>query len=325
MPRPLTRSEFLKILAAGTAGVTFLRGADEALAGITGTDPALDAAALSGDLAAAQAAYPDVAVAHGTAIAAITKKAVAAIGGMGRFVDRGDDVVIKPNICVSYRAPKYAATTNPTVVATLVRLAFGAGASRVRVMDNPFSGSARDAYRTSGIGAAVRKAGGTMHVMTSSGYVKASIPNGVNIKSWSLYKAMLNCDVLINVPIAKQHSATGLTLAGKNMMGATNRQREMHARLSQRIADINSRLKPDLTVIDAVRILIRNGPTGGSLSDVRRKNIVVASKDWVAADAWVARKLFDKAPSKVTYLPPAARMGLGVMDLSKVTVRRYEV
>ena len=163
---PLTRAEFLKILAAGAGGVVFLRGSEDALAAITGVDDDLDQAALDGDAARA-AALPYMTVVHGTPIDVNVKTAIAKLGGMRRFVGNGDDVVIKPNICAA-RAPKYAATTNPTVVATLVRLARGAGASRVRVMDNPISSSPSSCYSASGIASAVKAAGGSMHVMSGS-------------------------------------------------------------------------------------------------------------------------------------------------------------
>ena len=141
------------------------------------------------------------------------------------------------------------------------------------------------------------------------------------MKTHPLYAAIVNADVLINVPIAKQHGSTGLTLAGKNMMGCTNNRSKMHnLGLSQSIAEVNAKLRPELTVIDAMRILVRNGPSGGSLSDVQAKNTVIACKDWVAADTYATR-LFGKTPSFVPYIKAAANMGLGTMNLSSITIR----
>jgi len=319
---PLTRAEFLKILAAGTGGVVFLRGSEDALAAITGVDDDLDEAALNGDAARA-AALPYMTVVHGTPIDVSVKTAIAKLGGMRRFVGNGDDVVIKPNICAA-RAPKYAATTNPTVVATLVRLARGAGARRVRVMDNPISSSPNSCYSASGIASAVKAAGGSMQVMSGSRYKTYDIPGG-KLKRHPLYRDMVECDVLINVPIAKQHGSTGLTLAGKNLMGCTSNRGRMHTLgLSRTIAELNAKLKPELTVLDAIRILVRNGPTGGSLSDVRRKDIVIASKDWVAVDAYATR-LFGKSPGYVPYIAAAAKMRLGKANLSGLAIKKYEV
>ena len=317
---PLTRADFLKILAAGAGGVVFLRGSEDALAALAAADDDLDQAALMGDVAASE--YPDMTVVHGLPITTNVRTAVAKLGGMRRFVSPDDDVVIKPNICTA-RGPKYAATTNPTVVATLVRLALGAGARRVRVMDNPITVSPASAYSASGIKKAVESAKGSMHIMSSTRYRDYYV--GSLLGSHPLYRDMIECDVLINVPIAKVHGATGLTLAGKNMMGATSNRGKMHTKgLSRSIAEINRKLKPDLTVIDAIRILVRHGPTGGSLSDVRRKDIVIASMDWVAADAYATR-LFNKTPRYVPYIRAAHRMGLGENDLTKLTIKKYRV
>ena len=152
--------------------------------------------------------------------------------------------------------------------------------------------------------------------MGSSAYKSYAIP-GHLLKTHPLYAAIVNADVLINVPIAKQHGSTGLTLAGKNMMGCTSNRGRMHTLgLSQSIAEINAKLRPELTVIDAMRILVRNGPSGGSLGDVKVKNTVIACKDWVAADTYATR-LFGKTPGDVPYIKAAADMGLGsTMNLS---------
>ena len=317
---PLNRSEFLKLIALGGAGVAFLGGPERALAALARAEADLDRAALDGDALAAHAASGKIlAVAHGTAAGTNTKKAIAAIGGMRKFVSSGDVVVIKPNIGHP-RAPKYAVTTNPSVVGTLVSLARQAGAAKVIVMDNPVSADPANCYDASGIAAAVKSAGGSMHVMGTSGYKKYAIP-GHLLKTHPLYAAIVNADVLINVPIAKQHGSTGLTLAGKNMMGCTSNRQKMHTLgLSQSIAEINAKLRPELTVIDAMRILVRNGPSGGSLDDVKMKNTVIACKDWVAADTYATR-LFGKKPGAVPYIKAAANMGLGTMNLSTVTIR----
>lgn len=316
---PLNRSEFLKLIALGGAGIAILGGPERALAALARADYGLDRAALDGDSAAARAAGKILAVAHGSSARTNVRKAIAAIGGMRLFVSSGDVVVIKPNIGHP-RAPQYAVNTNPAVVATLVSLARQAGARKVIVMDNPVSSDPTTCYSVSGIGAAVRSAGGSMQVMGSSGYKKYAIP-GHLLGSHPLYAAIVNADVLINVPIAKQHGSTGLTLAGKNLMGCTSNRQKMHTLgLSQSIAEVNAKLRPELTVIDAMRILVRNGPSGGSLGDVKPKNTVIACKDWVAADTYATR-LFGKKPGAVPYIKAAANMGLGTMNLSSLTIR----
>jgi len=269
-----------------------------------------------------QAAY--LSVARGTDPEAITKAAIAALGGMERFVKAGDDVIVKPNICVTYHGPEYAATTNPTVVATLVRLCLGAGARRVRVMDSPFGGTADSAYAVSGIGEAVKAAGGRMEVMSPVKYVNTDFPDARTFSSWEVYQDVLDADVLINVPIAKTHGLARLTLGGKNLMGLILSPGAMHRALGQRIADLMTLVRPTLTVVDAVRILTANGPTGGNLGDVKRTDTVVASHDTVAADAWAAT-LFGMSGADITSIQAAVERGLGLLDLDAIKVEEISV
>jgi len=281
-----------------------------------------ESTALNTPEAVAGAAY--LAVARGADPAEITRRAIAALGGMERFVKTGANVIIKPNICTDYYSFEYAATTNPIVVATLVSLAFGAGAGRVRVMDNPFGGTASSAYKRSGIGDAVAAAGGEMEVMNQNKFRKAEIPNGLDITEWDFYKDILDADVVINVPIAKNHGTTGLTLGAKNLMGAILNRGQIHANIHQRITDLASRVRPALTVVDAVRILMDNGPTGGNLNDVKQLNTLIASADIVAADSFGA-SLFGFNGSDIGYIKAAADMGLGTMDLSSIKIEEIAV
>jgi uncharacterized protein (DUF362 family) len=268
------------------------------------------------------AAY--LAVARGDDPAEITRRAIAAVGGMERFVKSGADVIIKPNICTDYYSFEYAATTNPIVVATLVRLALGAGAGRVRVMDNPFGGTAQSAYKRSGIEDAVAASGGEMEVMNQNKFRKAEIPNGLDITEWNFYKDILDADVVINVPIAKSHGTTGLTLGAKNLMGTILNRGQIHSNIHQRIADLVSRVRPALTVVDAVRILMDNGPTGGNLNDVKQLNTVIASADIVAADSYGA-SLFGFMGGDIGYIKAASDMGLGTLDLSSIKIEEIAV
>ena len=262
---------------------------------------------------------PHLVVSHGESPAEITHRAMEALGGMGRFVRNGNDVIIKPNICTDYHSYEYAATTNPEVVAALVQECLAAGARRVRVMDFPFGGTAQSAYRKSGIADAVEKAGGEMEVMIAGKFTRAPIPLGVSIKEWSVYQEVMSTDVLIDVPIAKHHGSAGLTLGGKNLMGVIQARSMMHSSLHQRIADITSLIRPDLTVIDAYRILTRHGPTGGNLDDVKLTQTVIASADIVAADAY-ACTLFGKTADDVGYVRMAAEMGIGTKDLASIKI-----
>jgi uncharacterized protein (DUF362 family) len=264
-----------------------------------------------------------LAVGRGSDPAATTKAALAALGGIERFVKSGDDVIIKPNICVDYHPPEYAATTNPTVVATLVSLCLEAGARRVRVMDTPFGGTPESAYAVSGIEKAVLSAGGKMEVMSPVKFVKTPIPEGRDITKWDIYQDVLDADVLINVPIAKHHSLGRLSLGGKNLLGVITQPNRMHSNLGQRAADLASLVRPTLTVVDAVRILTAHGPTGGSLNDVQQTDMVIASHDMVAADAWAAT-LFGLTGADIPYVKAAAEMGLGTMDLDSIVVEQVD-
>jgi len=265
-----------------------------------------------------------LAVARGDSPTALVQAAIRAIGGIERFVKPGADVIIKPNICVAYHGPEYAATTNPQVVGALVALCLGAGARRVRVMDNPFGGSPEAAYARSGIADAVKAAGGQMEIMSEMKYATAPIPQGKDLKQIRIYRDALDADVFINVPIAKDHGLARLTLGMKNLLGVIWDRPAMHRNMGQRIAELTSLVRPTLTVVDAVRILMANGPTGGNLADVKQTNTVIASADIVAADAY-ATSLFGLTPMDVSYIPAAAKMGLGTMDLAGVKVEEISV
>lgn len=321
MTRPITRAQFLRLAALGAAGTALLAGCGaETGAPAPGASGGALRAVRRPQAGAGTPAGPVVALAGGADPAANATRAVAALGGMSAFVKRGDVVVVKPNICAA-RAPEYAATTNPDVVAALVRLALAAGAGEVLVMDYPLSRSAADAYGASGIGAAVTAAGGTVHEMSASGFRSYRLPGGL-LGEQPVYGRAVDADVLITVPIAKQHGSTGLTLAGKNLMGLVGDRPIMHRLgLSAGIAELAAGLRPDLAVVDATRILVRNGPTGGNLDDVVRKDTVIASADWVAADA-CATGLFGMTPGDVPYLAAAAAMDLGTPDTRLMTIRR---
>ena len=311
----LTRRQFLKLTGAAATGAALL-GAG-CIAQPAETTGRRQPSAPSGDQA-----Y--LAVARGSDPAAITKAAIGALGGIERFVHSGDDVIIKPNICVDYHPPEYAATTNPTVVATLVTLCLGAGARRVRVMDTPFGGTPESAYAVSGIEEAVQAAGGEMEVMSPVKFIKTAIPDGQDITEWEVYQDVLDADVLINVPIAKHHSLARLSLGGKNLLGVITNPNQMHRNLGQRVADLASLVRPTLTVVDAVRILTAHGPTGGSLNDVQQADTVIASHDIVAADAWSAT-LFGLTGADIAYVEAAAEMGLGTMALDGIKIEEISV
>jgi uncharacterized protein (DUF362 family) len=310
----LTRRQFLKLTGLAAAGAVLFGAGCTAPASEAGRRTPLDP---TGDQA-----Y--LAVARGGDPAAITKAALAALGGMERFVKSGDDVIVKPNICVNYRTPEYAATTNPAVVATLVSLCLEAGARQVRVMDTPFPGiSAEAAYQVSEIDQAVEAAGGVMEVMSPVKFLTTPIPDGLDLTEWEVYQDVLDTNVLINVPIAKTHNLARLSLGIKNLLGVITKPNQMHSNLGQRAADLASLVRPTLTVVDAVRIMTAGGPTGGSLNYVQQADTVIASHDFVAADAYAAT-LFDLTGADIAYVKAAADMGLGTLDLDGIKVEEVD-
>jgi len=261
---------------------------------------------------------PVVAVAEGLDYGAITRKAINALGGMGRFVKVGDTVAVKPNIGWD-RKPEQAATTHPAVVRAIVEECLKAGAKRVKVFDNPCN-DMRRSYENSGIPAALKDLKNVdVRYVEEERYKKVNL-KGTFLKEWELYSDALKADVFINVPIAKHHSLTTLTLGLKNMMGIMGGDRGfIHRQIEDALADVNSVVKSHLVVIDATRILTAHGPTGGSLRDVKIVNKVIASTDIVAADAY-ATGLFALKPQDIPITVTAYKRGLGEMNLDKVKI-----
>ncbi len=243
---------------------------------------------------------------------------------MRTFVKPGARVVIKPNIGFD-RPPEMAATTHPLVVRTLAELALEAGASQVRIFDRPCN-EARRCYHNSGILPAIKALDNSKvrcEYMDRRKFVTTSIPQGRVLKSWDIYRDALEADCYINVPVAKQHGRAGLSLGLKNSMGILGGNRgHWHRQLEQNLADLATVLRPTLTVIDATRMLLRNGPQGGNLRDVQINDTILASSDPVAADA-CASLLFGRAPDEIGSTVTAASMGLGTMQLNRIN--RIEV
>jgi uncharacterized protein (DUF362 family) len=238
---------------------------------------------------------------------------------MERFVKPGDDVIVKPNICVAYRTYEYAATTNPWVVGAVVELALEAGAKRVRVIDYPFGGSCDEAYVRSGIQEQVEASGGEMEAISAFKFARTDLPEALDLTRCTIYQDILDADAVINVPIAKHHSLAQLTLGMKNLMGTIWDRPMMHHNLGQRLADLSNRIRPELTIVDAVRILMANGPTGGSLDDVRQADTLIASPDIIAADSYAAT-LFEIDPSSLSYVQAGSAMGLGRSGLEDLRI-----
>ncbi len=263
---------------------------------------------------------PDIAVVTGTDPATNTRLAVTMLGGMERFVRRGARVVVKPNVLTA-REPIYGVTTNPKAVAEVVQMCWQAGARSVTVFDRPVS-PARQAYTVSGISTAVRSVDGRMKVLTGRDYDTIRIPDGRVLSSWPMVGDIFDADVVINMPCAKTHGLAGLTMSMKNLMGILGGTRGLiHQQFNQKIVDVNSLVKPQLVILDAYRILFRNGPTGGGLEDVRMGKTCIAGTSQVSVDAY-GTTLFGMKPTELDYLELAAAQGLGTIDLSKLHIEK---
>jgi uncharacterized protein (DUF362 family) len=260
-------------------------------------------------------------VAKGVDYPALVTKVLEPLGGMNQFIKPGDRVVVKPNIGWD-RSPEQAANTHPQVVQAVVRQALAAGASKVQVFDRTCN-EQRRCYANSGIEQAIRELNDNRAVIEhidQRKFVPVEIAKGKALTRWEIYKDALDCDCYINLPVAKHHGLSRLTLGIKNSMGVIGGNRgSLHHDLGQSLADLATVIKPKLTLIDATRILLNNGPQGGNLADVRRMDTLIASADPVAADAY-ATTLFELRPDTIDSTVAAYRMGLGEMDLEKIRV-----
>lgn len=259
----------------------------------------------------------------------LVRAAFDAAGGMGQFVSRGDVVVVKPNIGWS-RTPEQAANTNPYVVAAVVELCLVAGAKKVKVFDRPCNPAQRT-YRMSGIEEAAEQAGADVYFEDDRKFKDVAIPDGEMVKSWQMYTEALDADVLINVPILKHHSLARLTMGMKNLMGLLGGNREsIHVHFDQKLADVNTRIRPHLTVLDAYRILKAHGPNSGTPEDVELVRQVIVGTDPIAVDSYGAG-LFSEvtgqsiAGADLGYVRAGHEMGLGEIDLEKVEQQLVEV
>lgn len=251
----------------------------------------------------------------------LTEKAIAGLGGMTRFVKRGDVVWVKPNIGWN-RTAELAANTNPDVVATLVRLCLTAGAKKVKVGDYPCN-DARQSYENSGIGPAAAAAGAEIVYLEKSRFREMAI-NGDVLKKHPVYPEIVECDLVINVPICKHHGSTTVTACMKNYMGVVEKRQVFHQNLPKTVADITRFMKPRLCVLDATRILTAHGPTGGNLDDVKTLHTVAAGVDIVALDAFGCELLGHK-PADIGTVAMGQKYGLGQIDYRALALQEFQL
>jgi uncharacterized protein (DUF362 family) len=312
-----SRRDFIK--TGLTLGATFsilskkgLLAADASAAGAQAPTPA-----------AAAAKSVLVAVRDGSRIAMLDK-ALAALGGIERFVKKGQTVLIKPNIGWD-APPERGANTNPELVGHLVKLCLNAGAKSVSIFDNTCDQWQRT-YSNSGIEQAGRDAGAIIvNGKDESLYREVEIPNGVKLKRAHVHSLVLDSDVFINVPVLKHHSGSLMTGAMKNLMGVIWDRGAYHRiDLHQTIADFLTFKQPTLNILDAYHPMVRNGPRGISVEDLVEMRTLLVSTDIVATDA-AAAKLLGHQPADVRHVKIADQMKLGTMNLDQVEIRRFKL
>lgn len=264
------------------------------------------------DFTVPASALPRMAIARSSADPAeLTRRAVAALGGMQRFVSRDDIVAVKPNIGWD-RTPVHAANTNPRVVAEVVRMCFEAGARKVVVTDASCN-EARRCFQRSGIWRATHELGASV-VLPAPHRFREMRMRGDVLDEWPIYTPLIEADKVINVPVAKHHNLCRFTAAMKNWYGILGgRRNRLHQNIDVSIADLATFMRPTLTIMDATRVLLRNGPQGGNIDDARDLHQVVASLDEVAVDAYGAT-LIGERPENVGYLALGQERGLGTVD-----------
>ena len=250
---------------------------------------------------------------------AVTKAVIQAMGGMKRFVSRGDIVMLKPNIGWN-RTVEQAACTNPEVLRALAELALDAGAKKVMIMDRPCH-RPEDTYRRSGIEEMAKKLGLDIRHTDDNRLVMHDF-KGQSLKEWPVFRDFLEVDKFINVPILKHHGSAKLTIGMKNLYGILGGRRgKLHRNMGGNIADLAHGFPSDLVVVDAWRILLRNGPVGGRLSDVKLTKTIIASANILEADA-MAADLFGMVPDEVPFIHSAHELGMGRIDPKAIPTKR---
>ena len=313
----MDRRKFLRSVALTGAALTTMKEAE-----------AMSILTQSFETTSATTNYDLVAVLGGEP-EAMFKKAIAEMGGMKKFINKGDKVCVKPNI--GWDQPvEMAANTNPKLIEEIVRQCFDAGAAEVTVFDHPCD-DWRKSYVNSGIEEAAKKAGAKVVPANLESYYKSvSIPKGRSLKSAKIHHAIVDSDKWINVPVLKNHGGAQLTISMKNYMGIVWDRRYFHANdLQQCIADICTyEKKPVLNVVDAYRLMKTSGPRGRSLSDVVLSKGLFVSQDIVAVDTAAANffnQVREMPLENVTHLSKGQELSVGTMNLDNLNIKRIRI
>lgn len=269
--------------------------------------------------------FSDLVAVMGSTPELMFDRALAAAGGIDRFVKAGQKVLVKPNIGWD-KTPEEGANTSPALVKRIVEICLKAGAREVCVFDNTCN-QWQACYGNSQIEKAVTEAGGKMLMASDERfYTPVTLDAGKAMKTVDVHQAWLDSDVIINVPILKHHGGARMTAAMKNLMGVVWDRRFYHRTdLHQCIADFTTCVKkPTLNVVDAYNVMMRNGPRGVSTADLAIRKMLLLSTDMVAIDA-AATKIMEITPDEVAYIGKAAEHGTGIADLSKLKIERLSM
>jgi len=269
-------------------------------------------------------AFPDlVAVKDGSPVK-MFEAGIRALGGMTRFVKKGQTVLVKPNIGWN-KTPNEAANTNPELTGRVVASAYEAGAKKVYVFDHSVNVE-KECHRRSGIAKAVKDNGGIMRTAEKEkDYREAAIPGAKRLKKVQVHKLYLDSDVVIDLPVLKSHGGGRATAALKNLMGVVWDRGYYHRRgLHRCIAEFPRLRKPDLSIVDAYVVMMKNGPRGVSSDDLLLKRMQLLSTDPVLVDA-AGAKILGFEPEDVAYLPLARDFGIGSMDLAKSAIKKISI
>ena len=281
-------------------------------------------------------ATPQLVAIYGGEAVEMFKRGIAEMGGMKRFVSKGQTVVVKPNIGWD-RTPDFGANTNPDLVAAVVKECYEAGAKEVLCFDHTCGNDWDNRYKISGIENAVISSGGKLVAGNSEAmYEECQIPKGKNLKNAKVHRLAINPDVFINIPVLKHHSGAKITCAMKNYMGCVWDRKWYHTHdMPQCVADYATFQKTTLTIVDAYRVMLDYGPIGRSPEYAPIAKYQILSTDIVAADAASVQifaamaKLHKKGTpfslSDIKYIAEAEALGVGTSDLSKIAVKRISL
>ena len=265
----------------------------------------------------------ELAIARGADPEAMVRAALGAMGGIGAFIQKGDIVVLKPNVAFD-RPPTLGATTSPDVLRAVARLCREAGAKRIIVADNPIN-QPEGCFFKSGIQRAAEEAGAEVMLPKKSAFQPLKI-DGEVLGTWPMfYRPFEQATKVIGVAPCKDHNLCSGSMSMKNWYGLLGgRRNQFHQRIHGIVSDFPHMIKPTLVVLDATRVLMRNGPTGGSLSDVAQGNTLVVGTDMVAVDT-VGFTLLGRNPAKLEYLHRAEGRGLGTTKWKELNYREVQI